>query len=111
MNEVIDAHRHDDGVPRVELGDLRARSQSRPAIEHHVELVGGAVHTPFVVLPRLQADELGDNAGSIEDVYSNRPLIEEAPNLLQVNYFHAALRRWPPVLLPLFGQNRRALSP
>jgi hypothetical protein len=85
---VVDARRHEHGVHRLEVLDLSAGAQPRPALDNNVELVRATVLTSRLLLLRLQADQLGNEPRPVEDVDPDRPLTQEPAGTGKVDYIH-----------------------
>jgi hypothetical protein len=86
---VLDAGRDQHGVHRFEVGGLDTRPQARVAIDHKIEFVGATVLAPRLLLLRLQAQQLGDEAWPVENIDANRALAQEMPRAAEVDYIHS----------------------
>ena len=89
LDHVIDARRHDNRVERDEVLHLRANSQTRLPFEHDVEVVGGTVAATRLLLQRLQADQVADQAWPVEEVDVDRAVLEKTLRLTEVDDFHS----------------------
>jgi hypothetical protein len=85
---VLDARRHHHCVQRLEVLDLRSRSQARFTLDDYVELIRHVQRTTRLLLLRLQAQHLADHALTVEQGYAHRPLAQESAQLAEVDNLH-----------------------
>ena len=87
-DRVLDVGRDDDRVVRLEGVDLGTGPQPRLALEDDVERVRSAVVTRRLLLARLEADELTDEPGPVDEADAHRPLAQKTARLVKVEDFH-----------------------
>jgi hypothetical protein len=86
---VVDAGRDERGVLGLQCFGLCAGYETRLAFNHNVQRVGGVEAAAFLRLPRLQADQVADQARPVEEGDTDGTLLEKPPGAADVDDVHA----------------------
>lgn len=87
---MLHVRRDQDALVHVQVRQLAADPDAGGALDHEIQLVGGRVVPPLLFLFRLEADEVGDQAWTVDEIEAVWPLPREPAGLSKSNDFHVA---------------------